>query len=182
MSLSLDGRRFAADGIVWSLREDREGAVTGTYAGGAVLRGSVVGQRDGRDLSYAWSQIGRNGLTTAGTADVRLEADGGRVRLPWGQLVLEELPGPRWVRVRVAHPTRSIADAIAFYSGLLGLEHDGPHVATPYDLVFFALPGGGQLELTAGGRAAAGAGDRGRSAGALRADAGGRAGAAAAGG
>jgi len=152
VTLSLDGRRFGADGVRWSFREDREGAVRGTYAGGSVLAGSVVGQRDGRDLSYAWSQIGRNGLTTAGTGDARLEdVEGGLLRLPWGAQVLEELPGPRWVRVRVAHPTASIPDAVAFYGGLLGLEHDGPHVATPYDLVFFALPDGAQLELTAGG-------------------------------
>jgi len=152
VSSSLDGRQFTAEGVQWSFREDREGAVRGTYAGGSVLAGSVVGQRDGRDLSYAWSQIGRNGLTTSGTDDIRFEAGPeGLLRIPWGSAVLEELPGPRWVRVRVAHPTASLPDAIAFYSGLLGLEHDGPHVATPYDLVFFALPGGAQLELTAGG-------------------------------
>ena len=65
--------------------------------------------------------------------------------------VLEELPGPRWVRVRVAHPTRSIAAAVEFYGGLLSLPVDGPYDSAPYRLVFFALPGGGQLELTEGG-------------------------------
>ena len=152
MSYSLEGRRLGADGVLWSLREDREGAVRGTYAGGSISAGSLVGQRDGRDLSYAWSQIERNGVTSAGTGEARLEVTpDGLLRVPWGALVLQELPGPRWVRVRVAHPTRSIPDAIAFYGGLLQLEHDGPHPATPYELVFFALPGGAQLELTAGG-------------------------------
>ena len=67
--------------------------------------------------------------------------------------MLDELPGPRWVRVRVAHPTRSIEDAVPFYGGLLGLPVDGPYDSAPYRLVFFALPGGGQLELTEGGPA-----------------------------
>ena len=68
-----------------------------------------------------------------------------------GALELAEAEPQPWVRVRVAHPTRDLAAAIAFYGDVLGLPYDGPHVATPYDLVFFALPGGGQLELTAGG-------------------------------
>ena len=53
--------------------------------------------------------------------------------------------------MRVAHPTRSIADAVAFYGGLLSLPVDGPYESAPYRLVFFALPGGGHLELTEGG-------------------------------
>ena len=56
-----------------------------------------------------------------------------------------------WVAARVAHPTGDLDRSAAFYRDLLGLElrggfagHDG------YDGVFFALPGGGELELTAG--------------------------------
>jgi len=154
VSRSLDGRRFGAGACAWSFREDREGTVTGTYAGGDVLAGTFAGRRDGRDLSYAWSHIGRNGFTATGSADVRVEPlDGGLVRVPWDGIVLEELPGPRWVRARVACPTRSIEAALTFYGGLLGLEADGPHTATPYDLVIFSLPGGAQLELTSGGDA-----------------------------
>ena len=57
----------------------------------------------------------------------------------------------RWVATRVAHPTRDLDRSAAFYRDLLGLHprggftgHDG------YDGVFFALPGGGELEITAG--------------------------------
>ncbi|WP_221632539.1 GNAT family N-acetyltransferase [Oryzihumus leptocrescens] len=57
----------------------------------------------------------------------------------------------RWVAARVAHPTGDLDRSAAFYRDLLGLQprggfadHDG------YDGIFFALPGGGELELTAG--------------------------------
>jgi catechol 2,3-dioxygenase-like lactoylglutathione lyase family enzyme len=58
---------------------------------------------------------------------------------------------PRWVRARVARPAADLGRSTAFYRDLLGLavrggfrDHDG------YDGVFFALPGGGEVELTAG--------------------------------
>lgn len=160
MTPSLDGRRFLEDDRVLAFREDREGTVTGTYAGGSVVAGTLVGRRDGRDLEFGFSQIERNGRVTVGRCEARVEVlPDGLLRLheTWevvgttGTSVLQELPGPRWVRSRVAFPTRSIAAAIAFYGDLLGLPHDGPHPATPYELVFFELPSGAQLELTAGG-------------------------------
>lgn len=160
MTPSLDGRRFAEADRVLLFREDREGTVTATYSGGSVVAGTLVGRRDGRDLEFGFSQIERNGVVTAGTVEAELELlDDGRVRVheTWqaagttGTSVLDELPGTRWVRARVAHPTRSIAASVAFYGDLLGLDRDGPHPATPYEMVIFALPGGGQLELTAGG-------------------------------
>jgi catechol 2,3-dioxygenase-like lactoylglutathione lyase family enzyme len=53
--------------------------------------------------------------------------------------------------VRLARPARDLDQSTRFYRDLLGLpllggfeNHDG------YDGVFFALPGGGELELTAG--------------------------------
>lgn len=56
-----------------------------------------------------------------------------------------------WVGSRVARPAADLARSTAFYRDLLGLrprggftDHDG------YDGVFFALPGSGELELTAG--------------------------------
>lgn len=161
MTPSLDGRRFGSARVL-ELREDREGVVLGRYSGADVVAGSLCGRRDGRDLSYAFSHLTRSGRVETGVCDAVVQVrDDGRVRLQeswrWtsrdgsGTAVLEELPGPRWVRTRVAHPTRSIPDGIAFYHGLLELEYDGPHLASPYDLVFFALPGGAQLELTAGG-------------------------------
>ena len=160
MTPSLDGCRFAEDDRVVTFAEDREGTVTAAYSGGSVVAGTLAGRRDGSDLSFGFSQIERNGRVTVGTCEARLELlDGGLLRIAesWrigderGSSVLEELPGTRWLRTRVAHPTRSVADAIDFYSGVLGLPHDGPHPATPYELVFFDLPGGAQLELTAGG-------------------------------
>ena len=61
------------------------------------------------------------------------------------------LPPPAWIGSRVARPARDLARSTAYYRDLLGLQprggftgHDG------YDGVFFALPGGGELELTAG--------------------------------
>lgn len=63
---------------------------------------------------------------------------------------MENTP-PRWVAGRIARPAADLARSIVFYRDLLGLPmtggfsgHDG------YDGVFFALPGGGELELTAG--------------------------------
>lgn len=157
---SLDGRRFAEADRVLAFREDREGTVTATYAGGSVVAGTLAGRRDGRDLEFGWTQIERNGLVTTGSCTARLELlDEGRLRVheSWttakatGTSVLEELTGPRWLRTRVAHPTASIQAAVSFYGDLLGLAVDGPHPATPYELLFVGLPGGAQLELTAGG-------------------------------
>jgi catechol 2,3-dioxygenase-like lactoylglutathione lyase family enzyme len=57
----------------------------------------------------------------------------------------------QWVRTRVARPTAHLPSAIAFYRDLLGLTVTGgfeDHAG--YDGVFLALPGGGELELTAG--------------------------------
>ena len=58
---------------------------------------------------------------------------------------------PAWTGNRVARPARDLSVSTAFYRDLLQLKprgsfenHDG------YDGVFFALPGGGELELTAG--------------------------------
>jgi catechol 2,3-dioxygenase-like lactoylglutathione lyase family enzyme len=58
---------------------------------------------------------------------------------------------PRWIATRIARPAGDLARSTHFYRDLLGLTvlggfaaHDG------YDGVFFALPGGGELELTAG--------------------------------
>jgi catechol 2,3-dioxygenase-like lactoylglutathione lyase family enzyme len=56
-----------------------------------------------------------------------------------------------WTAVRLARPARDLTRSTWFYRDLIGLppvggfeNHDG------YDGVFFALPGGAELELTAG--------------------------------
>ncbi|HVU93410.1 MAG TPA: GNAT family N-acetyltransferase [Jatrophihabitans sp.] len=58
---------------------------------------------------------------------------------------------PRWTGVRIARPATDLARSTTLYRDVLDLpvtggfrNHDG------YDGVFFALPGGGELELTAG--------------------------------
>jgi GNAT superfamily N-acetyltransferase len=60
-------------------------------------------------------------------------------------------PDHRYARFRVARPAHDLDRSTAFYEGLLGLrrtggfdDHDG------FDGAFFALPGGGELELTTG--------------------------------
>lgn len=56
-----------------------------------------------------------------------------------------------WTGSRVAHPTGDLARATRFYRDLLGLSMRGAfHNHDGYDGVFFALPGGGELEITAG--------------------------------
>jgi ribosomal protein S18 acetylase RimI-like enzyme len=67
------------------------------------------------------------------------------------QTASEAASPSRWIAARVAHPVRDLDRSAAFYRDLLGLparggftDHDG------YSGVFFGLPGGGELELTAG--------------------------------
>ena len=64
---------------------------------------------------------------------------------------MEEIRPVSWTAVRVARPARDLTRSTRFYRDLIGLSrlggfenHDG------YDGVFFALPGGAELELTAG--------------------------------
>lgn len=63
----------------------------------------------------------------------------------------EPLHSASWIAVRLARPARDLTRSTRFYGDLIGLRalggfnnHDG------YNGVFFALPGGAQLELTAG--------------------------------
>jgi ribosomal protein S18 acetylase RimI-like enzyme len=67
------------------------------------------------------------------------------------QTATEDVSPGRWIAARVAHPVRDLGRSAAFYGDLLGLparggftDHDG------YSGMFFALPGGGELELTTG--------------------------------
>jgi len=64
---------------------------------------------------------------------------------------MEEIRPVSWTSVRVARPARDLTRSTRFYRDLIGLSrlggfenHDG------YDGVFFALPGGAELELTSG--------------------------------
>ena len=56
-----------------------------------------------------------------------------------------------WTAARVARPVADLARSTAFYGELLGLPRRGGFTGHDgYDGVFFALPGGTELELTAG--------------------------------
>ena len=64
---------------------------------------------------------------------------------------MEEVRPASWTAVRVARPVQDLTRSTRFYRDLIGLpplggfeNHDG------YNGVFFALPGGAELELTAG--------------------------------
>jgi catechol 2,3-dioxygenase-like lactoylglutathione lyase family enzyme len=58
---------------------------------------------------------------------------------------------PSWTASRVARPARDLARSVRFYRDLLGLPVVGGFEGhAGYDGVFFGLPGGGELELTAG--------------------------------
>ena len=64
---------------------------------------------------------------------------------------MEEVRPASWTAVRVARPVQDLTRSTRFYRDLIGLSplggfenHDG------YNGVFFALPGGAELELTAG--------------------------------
>lgn len=152
-SPSLDGRRFAVGSSVWTFTEDRlSGVVTAVGAGGPLAAGSLVGSRDGKSLAYRSVSLERSGLDSSASGTAHVEVlDDGRVLLHVDGVAWEELAGPRWMKSRVARPSRSLDSSVAFYSGLLGLAVTGSfqdHAG--YDGVFLALPGGGELELTTG--------------------------------
>ena len=58
---------------------------------------------------------------------------------------------PSWTGARLARPARDLARSVRFYRDLVGLPLVGGFTGhAGYDGVFFGLPGGGELELTAG--------------------------------
>ena len=58
---------------------------------------------------------------------------------------------PSWTAARVARPAGDLALSVRFYHDLVGLPSVGGfHNHAGYDGVFFGLPGGAELELTAG--------------------------------
>jgi catechol 2,3-dioxygenase-like lactoylglutathione lyase family enzyme len=81
-------------------------------------------------------------------------AAGGRSVLPAARrrATADGTPQPlRWLGSRVARPARDLDRSVAFYRDLLGLrEQGGFRGHDGYDGVFFALPAGGELELTSG--------------------------------
>ncbi|GAB3957283.1 hypothetical protein GCM10027614_72340 [Micromonospora vulcania] len=114
MTISLDGRRFAAvtDVVAGEVGtetvfayHERAGEVWAEYAGGSIRRGRLVGTRDGDRLDFRYVQLNLDGQTSSGhcVSEVSVLADG-RVRLretwSWesrpgsGSSVVEELPLP----------------------------------------------------------------------------------------
>jgi catechol 2,3-dioxygenase-like lactoylglutathione lyase family enzyme len=66
---------------------------------------------------------------------------------------MEEVsPAPAsWTAVRVARPAQDLTRSARFYRDLIGLPHlGGFENHDGYNGIFFALPGGAELELTAG--------------------------------
>ncbi|MEV4119825.1 hypothetical protein [Micromonospora sp. NPDC049645] len=112
MTVSLDGRRFAAVADVVAGEVGTEtvfeyheaaGEVWAEYAGGAIRRGRLVGTRDGDRLDFRYVQLNIDGQTSSGhcVSEVSVLPDG-RVRLhetwSWesrpgsGSSLVEELP------------------------------------------------------------------------------------------
>ncbi|MFF9212720.1 MULTISPECIES: hypothetical protein [unclassified Streptomyces] len=82
---------------------EREGRIWAEYAGGDVVRGYLVGTRDGDRLDFRYVQLKQDGTTSSGhCASTVVELPDGRVRLEetweWesqegsGTSVVEELP------------------------------------------------------------------------------------------
>jgi hypothetical protein len=89
---SLDGRTFAtADsggGVATAETTFRyaeeDGVVTGTYEGGPIRRGFLVGTRTGDTLDFRYVQLHTDGSTASGHCSTELE------RLPDGRIQLNE--------------------------------------------------------------------------------------------
>jgi len=82
---------------------ERDGAVWAEYAGGDVVRGRLVGTREGDRLDFRYVQLGHDGTTSSGhCVSTVLELPDGRVRLEeaweWesraghGVSVVEQIP------------------------------------------------------------------------------------------
>ncbi|MCO1598934.1 hypothetical protein M8C17_27655 [Micromonospora sp. RHAY321] len=112
MTISLDGRRFAAVADVVAgevgtetvfAYHERADEVWAEYAGGSIRRGHLVGTRDGDRLDFRYVQLNTDGQTSSGhcVSEVSVLPDG-RLRLheswSWesrpgtGTSVVEELP------------------------------------------------------------------------------------------
>ncbi|MCC2593834.1 hypothetical protein LKO27_10500 [Tessaracoccus sp. OS52] len=108
---SLDGRVFTAvvndDGEVGSSTRfrytERSAVVHADYAGGDVVRGFLVGTRDGDQLDFRYAHLNTQGITSTGHCVTRVEElPDGRLRLhetwEWesrdgkGTSIVEEIP------------------------------------------------------------------------------------------
>jgi hypothetical protein len=88
---SLDGRRFRAlepvvAGEVGTetlfTYHEHEGEIWGTYAGGSIRRGFLVGTRDGDRVDFRYSQLNMQGETSSGHCVSEITMlDGGHLRL-----------------------------------------------------------------------------------------------------
>ena len=114
MAPSLDGRRFSSHAAVVGgdvgaetvfLYAERDGVISASYAGGAVVQGFLVGTRHGDRLDFRYAQLRTDGTTASGRCrSLVVEQADGRVRLEetwqWesaegaGTSELAELPAP----------------------------------------------------------------------------------------
>jgi hypothetical protein len=60
---------------------ERDGVVEASYEGGGIVRGFLTGRRDGDRVATAYSQLQADGALRTGTAELRLERTGARLRL-----------------------------------------------------------------------------------------------------
>jgi hypothetical protein len=88
---SLDGRTFAGvsnsasgevgNATVFSYHQDGD-IIWAEYSGGAVLRGYLVGTRNGGSLAFRYTHLNTGRQTANGVCDSRIEVlDDGRLRL-----------------------------------------------------------------------------------------------------
>lgn len=88
---SLDGRTFAGvsnsgsgevgSATEFSYHQDRD-VVWAEYSGGAVIRGYLVGTRDGASLAFRYTHLNSGGQTAGGVCESRIEVlEDGRLRL-----------------------------------------------------------------------------------------------------
>ncbi|WTW99310.1 hypothetical protein OG216_40870 [Streptomycetaceae bacterium NBC_01309] len=93
MAPSLDGRTFAprsrpeqgeVDASTRFRYREADGAVWADYAGGEIVRGHLIGTRDGDTMDFRYVQLNRDGKTSSGHCVTRI------TELPDGRLLLDE--------------------------------------------------------------------------------------------
>ncbi|MGW0664115.1 hypothetical protein [Streptodolium elevatio] len=93
MAPSLDGRTFAprgrpeqgeVDSATRFRYREADGAVWADYAGGEIVRGHLIGTRDGDTMDFRYVQLNRDGKTSSGHCATRI------TELPDGRLLLDE--------------------------------------------------------------------------------------------
>lgn len=120
MAASLHGRTFAprtrpdrgeVDAATrFHYREAEGGVVWADYSGGEIVRGHLVGTRDGDTVDFRYVQLNRSGQTSSGHCVTRI------AELPDGRLLLQETwewesrPGEGTSEVEEVGEVRGVAE------------------------------------------------------------------------